>query len=42
VLPAVCFAVTCYLLRNYPIDQQEHDRIRAEIEAKKASSTEAL
>jgi GPH family glycoside/pentoside/hexuronide:cation symporter len=41
VLPAVCFAISCYLLRHYPINQQEHARIRAEIEANRASSTES-
>ena len=35
ILPAVCFATSCYLLRYYPITQQEHGRIRAKIEAKK-------
>jgi GPH family glycoside/pentoside/hexuronide:cation symporter len=35
ILPAVCFATACYLLRYYPITQREHGRIRAEIEAKK-------
>jgi GPH family glycoside/pentoside/hexuronide:cation symporter len=35
VLPAICFAACCYLLRHYPITQQEHERIRGEIEAKK-------
>jgi GPH family glycoside/pentoside/hexuronide:cation symporter len=34
ILPAVCFATSCYLLRYYPITQQEHARIRTEIEAK--------
>ena len=38
VLPAVCFAASCYLLRDYPINQQEHARIRAEIEAKKSEA----
>jgi GPH family glycoside/pentoside/hexuronide:cation symporter len=39
ILPAICFAVACYLLRYYPITQQEHERIRAEIEAKKSART---
>ena len=34
ILPAMCFAASCYLIRNYPIDQQEHARIRTEIEAR--------
>jgi GPH family glycoside/pentoside/hexuronide:cation symporter len=42
VLPAVCFAITCYLLRAYPIDQKEHNRIRAEIEANKDPATKNL
>jgi GPH family glycoside/pentoside/hexuronide:cation symporter len=37
ILPAICFAACCYLLRHYPITQEEHDRIRAEIESRKAS-----
>ena len=37
ILPAICFAASCYLLRYYPITQQEHRRIRAEIEAKKSA-----
>jgi GPH family glycoside/pentoside/hexuronide:cation symporter len=36
-VPATCFASAFFLLRKYPITKQEHDRIRAEIEAKKAS-----
>ena len=39
ILPAICFAVCCYLLRHYPITQQEHERIRADIEAKKDTAT---
>ena len=35
ILPAICFALCYFLLRGYPIDQKEHERIRAEIEAKK-------
>jgi len=38
ILPAICFAVCAYLLRHYPISQQEHERIRGEIEAKKAEA----
>jgi GPH family glycoside/pentoside/hexuronide:cation symporter len=34
ILPAICFAVACYLLRYYPITQQEHARIRAAVEAR--------
>ncbi len=34
VLPAICFAASCYLIRNYPISQEEHARIRKEIEAR--------
>lgn len=41
ILPTVCFAACCYLLRNYPIDQREHERIRAEIEKTSASSIES-
>ena len=41
ILPALCFAACCYLLRHYPIDQREHERIRAEIEKGKASSIES-
>jgi GPH family glycoside/pentoside/hexuronide:cation symporter len=41
ILPAICFAVCAYLLRHYPIDQREHERIRAEIEKEKAPSTES-
>jgi len=40
ILPAICFAGCCYLLRHYPIDQREHERIRAEIEKRNASSIE--
>jgi GPH family glycoside/pentoside/hexuronide:cation symporter len=39
ILPAVCFATACYLLRRYPITQEEHRRIRAAIEAKASSTT---
>ncbi len=39
ILPAVCFATGSYLLRRYPIDQREHERIRAAIEAKASSTT---
>jgi GPH family glycoside/pentoside/hexuronide:cation symporter len=35
IVPAVCFAASCYLFRFYPITQQEHERIRAEIEARR-------
>jgi sugar (glycoside-pentoside-hexuronide) transporter len=42
ILPSFCFAACCYLLRHYPIDQQEHERIRAEIEAMKASVNKNL
>jgi len=35
ILPAICFAAAFYLFRYYPITQQEHARIRAEIDAKK-------
>jgi GPH family glycoside/pentoside/hexuronide:cation symporter len=37
ILPAICFAASFYLFRYYPITQQEHGRIRAEIEAKKTA-----
>lgn len=36
ILPAICFAGAYFFLRKYPITQNEHERIRAEIEAKKA------
>jgi GPH family glycoside/pentoside/hexuronide:cation symporter len=39
ILPAICFAACYFLLRGYPIDRKEHDRIRAEIEAKKNSNS---
>jgi GPH family glycoside/pentoside/hexuronide:cation symporter len=39
ILPACCFAASCYLLRYYPITQREHQRIRAEIEAKMSAGT---
>jgi GPH family glycoside/pentoside/hexuronide:cation symporter len=38
VLPAVFFAAAAFLLRYYPITQEEHARIRAEIEAKKEAA----
>jgi GPH family glycoside/pentoside/hexuronide:cation symporter len=41
ILPAICFAACCYLLRHYPIDQREHERIRAEIEKNNTSSIES-
>ncbi len=34
ILPAICFIVCCYILRPYPLTQEEHQRIRTEIEAK--------
>jgi GPH family glycoside/pentoside/hexuronide:cation symporter len=34
IVPAVCFAASCYLLRQYPITQQEQNRIRGEIDAR--------
>jgi Na+/melibiose symporter-like transporter len=37
VLPAVCNGAAYFLLKSYPIDQAEHERIRAEIEAKKSA-----
>jgi GPH family glycoside/pentoside/hexuronide:cation symporter len=40
ILPAVCFAAGCYLLRRYPISQEEHGRIRAAIEAKRPTGGE--
>jgi GPH family glycoside/pentoside/hexuronide:cation symporter len=39
ILPAICFAACYFLLRHYPITQQEHERIRGEIEAKKAAAS---
>lgn len=33
-VPAICFATAYILLRNYPITQEEHERIRTEIEAR--------
>jgi GPH family glycoside/pentoside/hexuronide:cation symporter len=39
ILPGICFAACYFLLRNYPIDREEHDRIRAEIDAKKNSNS---
>jgi GPH family glycoside/pentoside/hexuronide:cation symporter len=41
-LPAVCFAAGCYLLRRYPIGQEEHERIRAAIDAKKLRSGDVV
>jgi GPH family glycoside/pentoside/hexuronide:cation symporter len=38
ILPAVCFFGGYLLLRNYPITQEVHARIRAEIEDKKAQA----
>ncbi|NQU07499.1 MAG: MFS transporter [Candidatus Abyssubacteria bacterium] len=38
ILPAICFAACYFILRRYPITQEEHARIRSEIEAKKAAS----
>ncbi|RJP17542.1 MAG: MFS transporter [Candidatus Abyssobacteria bacterium SURF_5] len=38
ILPAVCFAAGYYLLRRYPITQAEHQRIRSQIELKKAAA----
>jgi GPH family glycoside/pentoside/hexuronide:cation symporter len=35
MLPGICSAASYFLLKSYPIDQAEHNRIRAEIEAKK-------
>jgi GPH family glycoside/pentoside/hexuronide:cation symporter len=35
ILPAICNGASYFLLKSYPIDQAEHNRIRAEIEAKK-------
>ncbi len=35
IVPAIGFAIGYFLLRRYPITQKEHERIRAEIEAKK-------
>jgi GPH family glycoside/pentoside/hexuronide:cation symporter len=42
ILPGICFAACYFLLRGYPIDRKEHERIRAEIEAKKNSDTVEL
>jgi GPH family glycoside/pentoside/hexuronide:cation symporter len=39
ILPAICFGACYFLLRRYPITQQEHERIRAEIEARKAAAS---
>jgi GPH family glycoside/pentoside/hexuronide:cation symporter len=39
ILPAICYAICYFLLRKYPIDQKEHERIRAKIEAKKTGSS---
>jgi GPH family glycoside/pentoside/hexuronide:cation symporter len=41
VLPATFFAAAAILLRSYPITQEEHARIRAEIEKENASSIES-
>jgi GPH family glycoside/pentoside/hexuronide:cation symporter len=41
ILPAICFGACYFLLRRYPITQEEHERIRAEIEAKKSSASDA-
>jgi len=41
IFPAVCFGACYFLLRRYPITQQEHERIRAEIEAKRARAASA-
>lgn len=41
ILPAVCFAGGYLLLRSYPITQEEHARIRAKIEMKKAAAVPA-
>jgi GPH family glycoside/pentoside/hexuronide:cation symporter len=35
IVPTICFALCYFLLRRYPITQAEHNRIRAEIEAKR-------
>jgi len=40
ILPAICFAACYLLLRKYPITQEEHERIRSEIEAKKTAAAE--
>ena len=37
ILPAVCFAAAFFMLRRYPITQEEQQRIRAEIEKMKQS-----
>ncbi len=34
VLPAICMAVGVIVVNHFPIDQQEHQRIREEIDAK--------
>ncbi len=39
ILPAICFGACYFLLRRYPITQEEHARIRAEIEARKTDSS---
>ena len=39
ILPAICFGACYFLLRFYPITQQEHERIRTEIEAKKKNTS---
>jgi len=38
VLPTICFGACYFLLRRYPISQDEHNRIRAEIESRKDST----
>jgi GPH family glycoside/pentoside/hexuronide:cation symporter len=38
ILPAICNGASYFLLKSYPIDQAEHERIRAEIEAKKSAA----
>jgi GPH family glycoside/pentoside/hexuronide:cation symporter len=38
ILPAICIGAAYFILRYYPIDFQEHCRIRAEIEAKNAET----
>ncbi len=39
ILPAVCHAGAYFLLLRYTITREEHERIRAEIEAKKGSDS---
>jgi len=38
ILPAICNGAAFFLLRKYPIDQEEHRRIRAEIDVRKATA----